>query len=208
MPLKLPVTLFLLFLSLASVAQIGTRLPSEKKVVKDPVTGVELLFLTSTPAGDSKIYPTHPQWTSDGKWLVFRSNRIKGEALAVNETTGDMVQVTDGGYIGMLTLSRKEMRLYFMQKNEESNDLLVKSVDLAKVFADSEKGDDFSRSLYLINRQTREMRLITTGHKPSAQDHPHPTFHPDGDRFQIQSAMLSEDGKSMNICIVKIPENW
>jgi oligogalacturonide lyase len=53
-----------LFSSSAS-GQIGTRFPSEKKIVKDPVTGTELTFLTSKPAGDSKIYQTHPQWTSD-----------------------------------------------------------------------------------------------------------------------------------------------
>ena len=70
--------------------QIGTRFPSERKVVKDPVTGVDLVFLTSTPAGDSKIYPTHNQWTSDGEWLIFRSDRVKGEAMAVNEKTGDI----------------------------------------------------------------------------------------------------------------------
>jgi oligogalacturonide lyase len=31
-------------------AQIGQRFPSEKKVVTDPVTGVKLTFLTSTPS--------------------------------------------------------------------------------------------------------------------------------------------------------------
>jgi oligogalacturonide lyase len=62
-----------LILSCSAQAQIGKRFPSERKVVKDPVTGVMLTFLTSKPHGDSKIYPTHPQWTSDGKWLVFRS---------------------------------------------------------------------------------------------------------------------------------------
>jgi len=66
-------------------AQIGHRFPSERKVVKDPVTGTKLTFLTSTPAGDSKIYQTHNQWTSDSKWLIFRSDRVKGEAMAVNE---------------------------------------------------------------------------------------------------------------------------
>jgi oligogalacturonide lyase len=69
-------------------------------------------------------------------------------------------------------------------------------------------GDDFSRSLYLIDRRTNEMMLLTTGHKASAADHPHPTFHPDGTRFEIQSAMLSEDNRSMNICIVPVPEAW
>ncbi len=94
-------------------AQIGTRFPSEKKIVIDPVTGIPLSFLTSQPKGDSKIYQTHHQWTSDGKWLVFRSNRVRGQAMAVNEETGDIVQVTENGYSGMLCLADHSMNLYF-----------------------------------------------------------------------------------------------
>ena len=60
-------TVLILF-STAISAQIGTRFPSERKVVTDPVTGTQLTFLTSMPAGDSKIYQTHNQWTSDGQW--------------------------------------------------------------------------------------------------------------------------------------------
>lgn len=41
-------------------SQIGTRFPSERKVVKDPVTGTMLTFLTSKANGDAKIYQTHP----------------------------------------------------------------------------------------------------------------------------------------------------
>jgi oligogalacturonide lyase len=69
-------------------------------------------------------------------------------------------------------------------------------------------GDDFSRSLYLIDRRNHEMMLLTTGHKTTAADHPHPTFSPDGTRIEIQSAMLSPDGRTMNICIVPVPEAW
>ena len=87
-----------LLLSGATEAQIGKRFPSEKKIVKDPVTGTLLTFLTSEPVGDSKIYQTHNQWTSDGKWVIFRSGRVRGEAMAVNEETGEQVQVTEGGY--------------------------------------------------------------------------------------------------------------
>ncbi|MPQ55958.1 hypothetical protein [Duganella sp. FT27W] len=428
--------------STAAQAQIGTRFPSERKVVKDPVTGTMLTFLTSTPRGDSKIYPTHPQWTSDGKWLVFRSNRVKGEAMAVNEATGALVQVTEGGYMGMLNLAQKSMKLYFMRADGDSKRVQIVEVDLAKLFADSaagklkkadayqricgttdaeleaggdmaldadeewayfrtgptwsgqhlaagtkiepafgprkmgagpngiarlnvrtgevkhvvsvpfqighiqanlynpgeivfcwetggkspqrtwtvkadgtglrplypeasyewvtheaviskdevamaimghrpipgaegpsgvaapatgvyganpgqddgwgatgtrEKptglaivnlrtremtiagqtpsgsglwhvhgssdgkwavGDDFSRSVYLIDRKTREMIMLTTGHKTTAADHPHPTFNKEGTKIQIQSAMLSEDNRSMNIVVVPVPQAW
>src|SRR4249919_3564718 len=105
----------IIFIFHAADAQIGKRFPSEKKIVKDPVTGTMLTFLTSTPAGDSKIYQTHNQWTSDGQWVIFRSNRVRGEAMAVNEKTGDIVQVTEGGYTGMLSVARVAMKLYFMR---------------------------------------------------------------------------------------------
>jgi oligogalacturonide lyase len=97
-------------------AQIGRRFPSEKKVVPDPVTGIPLTFLTSTPARDSKIYQTHPQWTSDGKWVIFRSNRVPGQAMAVNEDNGTIVQVTEGGFMGMLCVARLSMKLYVMRE--------------------------------------------------------------------------------------------
>jgi oligogalacturonide lyase len=429
-----------LTLSTAAHAQIGKRFPSERKVVKDPVTGTMLTFLTSQPRGDSKIYPTHPQWTSDGQWLVFRSNRVRGEAMAVNEQSGDLVQVSEGGYVGMLNLARKSMKLYFMRKDSAPGKLQIVEVDLARVLADSKAGamksadtyqrvagitpadldaggdmaldageewayfrvgkaetarhlkpgtkiednfgprnmgagpngiarmnlktgeirhvvsvpfqighiqanlwqpgeivfcwetggkspqrtwtvqadgtglrplypeapyewvtheavigkdevamaimghrpvpdggggvdapatgvgganpgqdagwgntgtrekptglaivnlrtremtiagqtpsgsglwhvhgssdgrfavgDDFSRSLYLIDRRTREMIMLTTGHKTTAADHIHPTFNADGTKIEIQSAMLSEDGRSMNIAIVPVPEDW
>jgi oligogalacturonide lyase len=95
--------------------QVGRRFPSEKKIVTDSVTGTPLTFLTSTPAGDSKIYQTHQQWTADGKWLIFRSQRAPGQAMAVNEETGVIVQVTEKGYLGMLCNARQSMRLYVMR---------------------------------------------------------------------------------------------
>ncbi|MDB5917681.1 MAG: hypothetical protein JWR40_1915 [Massilia sp.] len=52
-------------------------------------------------------------------------------------------------------------------------------------------GDDFQRNVWLIDRRTHEMMLLTTGHKTTAGDHPHPTFSADGTRIEIQSAMKS-----------------
>ncbi|MEO6276528.1 hypothetical protein [Roseateles sp.] len=435
----------LLSLALGSAwAQIGQRFPSEKRVVPDPITGTPLTFLTTQPRGDSKIYPSHPQWTADGQWLVFRSNRVKGEAIAVNEATGDLVQVTEGGYDGMLNLAQSGgNKLFFLRKDPAGAPKVMQAieVDLDRVFADSKAGamkpastyqrvigtlpaeleavgdnaldadgqwfyfrvtgkafagarlpagtkieapfgprgmgagphaigkinvktgeikhvvsvpfqighiqsnswnpgelvfswetggkspqrtwtvrgdgtgmrplypeapyewvthetfigkdevamaimghrpipgvvdpsrpagtaveganpgqddawgntgtrekptglaivnlrtremtiagqtpsgsglwhvhgsadgrfatgDDFGRSLYLIDRKTREMIVLTTGHKATARDHIHPTFSPDGKKIEIQSAMLSADGREMNICIVPVPQAW
>ncbi len=449
MTFKSPLFLALAVCSLltsSAFAQIGTRFPSERKVVIDPVTGIELTFLTSKAEGDSKIYQTHNQWTSDGEWLIFRSKRVPGEAMAVHEKTGEMVQVTEGGYTGMLNIARKSMKLYFMRKSAaglENGALQIVEVDLAKLFADSKAGhlkpanayqricgttpvdlgaggdmaldanedlvyfragrteaakhlakgakinenfgprnmgagpgglasmnlntgaikyiisvpfqighiqanpwmpgeiifcwetggkspqrtwtvmadgtglrplypeapyewvtheaviskdevalaimghrkigdkdlagaenpsdtnvndianpgqasgwgssgtrekptglgivnlrtremmivgqtpsgsgfwhvsgspdgrwavgDDFSRSIYLIDRHSHEMIMLSTGHKQTAADHPHPTFSPDGTKIQIQSAMLADNGRSMNICIIPVPKAW
>ena len=96
--------------------QMGRRWPSEKKVISDPVTGIPLTFLTTDPAGDSKIYQTHQQWTADGQWLIFRGNRGTGpQAFAVNEETGDIIQVTENGYMGMLCAAHKSMKLFIMR---------------------------------------------------------------------------------------------
>src|SRR5688572_6844656 len=136
-------------------AQIGKRFPSERKEITDPITGTKLIFLTSTQSGDSKIYQTHNQWTSDGQWLIFRSNRVRGEAMAVNEKTGDIVQVTEGGYTGMLNIARKSMKLYFMRnaktdtipttpgdtaRRRVQSPVQIIEVDLEKLFSDSKAG--------------------------------------------------------------------
>jgi oligogalacturonide lyase len=439
--------LILLLASLLMNAQIGKRFPAEKKIVKDPVTGTMLTFLTSQPFGDSKIYQTHTQWSADGQWVIFRSGRARNEAIAANEKTGDIVQVTEGGYTGMLCLARKAMKMYFMRfapttpstdtsRRRFSGPLEVVVVDLDKVFNDSKTGkmqpasyyqhvcgkipaelgaggdmaldanedfvyfrvgkteaakhlspntkvesnfgprnmgagpaglmsmnvrtgelkyivsvpfqighvqtnpwvpgeivfcwetggkspqrtwtvmadgiglrglypeseyewvtheavitkdevaiaimghrriggvdstgtdvgganpgqdiawgpsgtrekptglgivnlrtremriiaqtpsgsglwhvngsadgrwavgDDFTRNIYLIDRHTGEMLLLSAGHKATAADHPHPTFNADGTKIEIQSAMLSADNRSMNICIIPVPESW
>jgi oligogalacturonide lyase len=101
----------------AALAQMGRTWPSEKKIVPDPVTGLPLTFLTSTDGGysQSKIYQTHRQWTADGKWLIFRGVRETGpQALAVNEETGQIVQVTETGFQGMLCAGNKTMKLYVL----------------------------------------------------------------------------------------------
>jgi oligogalacturonide lyase len=106
-----------LFAASAAFAQMGRTWPSEKKIVPDPVTGLPLTFLTSADGGysQSKIYQTHRQWTSDGKWLIFRGVRETGpQAFAVNEETGQIVQVTENGFSGMLCAGNKTMKLYVM----------------------------------------------------------------------------------------------
>ena len=50
--------------------------------------------------------------------------------------------------------------------------------------------------------------LADLGRKTRASDHIHPTFNADSSKIEIQTAMLSEDGRSLNICIVPVPTSW
>ncbi len=139
----------LVLLGSSLYGQIGRRFPSERKVLRDPVTGAKLIFLTSKPRGDFKIYQTHPQWTSDEAWIIFRSNRVRGEAMAVNEETGEMVQVTEGGFAGRLNVAPKSMNLYFMRRvgektpgpDDGKSSFQVIELDLACLFEDSKAGN-------------------------------------------------------------------
>lgn len=135
-------------LCLSAQAQIGQSFPSERRIVADPETGVPLVFLTTAPRGDSKIYPSHPQWTADGRWIVFRSDRAGREAVAVHEETGQMLQVTEGGYSGMLNLDTQAMKLVFLREppgapsvaRGAARVMQAVEVDLERLFADHATG--------------------------------------------------------------------
>ncbi len=156
-----------LALPLLANAQVGRRYPSEKKIVPDPVTGVAMSVLTAGNSSDAKIYQTHPQWTADGKYIIFRSSgRAPGsQAYAVNEATGDIIQLTEGtgNNTGSLNIARKSMKLYFLREtgrggggetpttatSEPSNTVRqIIELDLARLFADSEAGNMKPASSY------------------------------------------------------------
>ena len=151
-------TLLLLSSTAISYGQLGRQFPSERKIVKDPRTGLDITFLTSKSGMyDHKTYQTHTQWTADGKWCIFDSkNRADGNAIAVNEDTGEMIQVTEGGYTGKILISRKEMKMFFLRnkmnpkarrkgsmQHYEAPQTVTKEIvesDLAAIFADSHAG--------------------------------------------------------------------
>ncbi len=103
----------------ADASNVGKRYPSEKNTYVDPVTGLTVTVLTTDPVGMSKPYQTHTTWTSDGQWIIGRSNRggNGSQVFLVNEKTGEIIQVTDGPSTGTgsLNLSRKTNTLYYMR---------------------------------------------------------------------------------------------
>ena len=74
--------------------------------------------------------------------------------------------------------------------------------------------DDFMYRLWIIDRHTGEMELLASmGTRPMSErgksaDHIHPTFSADGTKIEIQSAMLSDNERSLNICVVPLPKAW
>lgn len=105
----------------AAESQAGACHPSERSVYRDTVTGRDLIRLTTSPAEDVKIYQTHPSWTSDGRWIVFHSDRTGTPQLfAVHEEQGTIVQLTDepGVNVGQVCLSRREPALLTVIGNQ------------------------------------------------------------------------------------------
>ena len=108
------------FFSSVRAQDVGRRYPSEMKTITDSQTGVTITALTTAPANDSKIYQTHPQWTADGKYIVFSSDRGKDgkwHAFAVSTETGDITQLTDGEDRS-ISLARKRNLAYHFRGNE------------------------------------------------------------------------------------------
>lgn len=103
----------------AFASNVGKHFPSEKTSFVDPVTHRKVTVFTTDESGSAKPYQTHTTWTSDGQWIIFRSNRGGNgpQAFLVNEQSGDIIQLTDGPApgTGSLNLSRKEMKLYFIR---------------------------------------------------------------------------------------------
>jgi oligogalacturonide lyase len=146
----------------SSISDVGKRFPAEQFVFIDVDTGVPITALTNSPANNAAIYPTHPQWTMDGKYIIFRSNRSGGvmQAFAVHEVTGEIVQLTDGpGTGGSLNVARKSNSLYFFRRTEQGPKLIELNLD--PLLADSQAGtmqdpDAYERVIMTMPASLRE----------------------------------------------------
>ncbi len=135
----------------AQTSNVGRRYPSEKQVLVDRITGIPITALTAAPVQDLTLYQTHPQWTSDGKYIIFRSNRTGNSKLrfglsqvfAVDEVAGDIIQLTDGpGTItgtGALFVARKSMHFYYFRGNPGEPHQFIE-LNLDSLLSDSKAG--------------------------------------------------------------------
>lgn len=105
----------------AAASDVGRRFPPERQVVADRATGTILTALTTAAARDGKLYQTHPQWTTDGIHVLFfsygRSSDGQPQIFAVNEITGEIIQLTDGPGVYVtdvnVNLARESNKLYY-----------------------------------------------------------------------------------------------
>ncbi len=128
----------------------GQRFPSESLTITDPVTGVKFIALTTSRHSSVKIYQDHPNWTADGKYIVFTSNRntsaggnvtfanpqARGtrQYYAISMDNHEIVQVTTGSGVGDLLLSHKRNVAYRFRGPQ------IIELNLGTLLADSEKG--------------------------------------------------------------------
>ena len=143
--------------SCMAFAQFGTYTASEMQSYIDKETGVEITVLTDTARNDRFLYQTDPMWTSDGKYLLFRSSSRGNDKemerrlpdgkvrkfrptqiYFIEMETGKIIQATEGPDLGNAFLANKDNRM-FMNRNENGNwNMYV--LDLDRFFHDVHMG--------------------------------------------------------------------
>lgn len=134
-------------------AQFGKCTPSERTSYVDARTGHTITVLTDTLQNDRFLYQTDPMWTSDGKYLIFRSSTRAGDKeleemtpegkkrrwtptqmFFIEVATGKIIQATEGSDMGGIYLANKSNRMFISRKQEGKWNLYVMNLD--KFFAD------------------------------------------------------------------------
>lgn len=157
--------LLLLGVGQTALAQLGKCTPSEMQTYKDAATGVNITVLTDTTKNDRFLYQTDPMWTSDSKYVLFRSSsrandkpverkQKDGETRTSTPTqiffiemaSGKIIQATDGVDLGDAYLANKTNRMFISRTEKGKWNMYV--MDLNKFFTDVEKGKVGKRSTY------------------------------------------------------------
>lgn len=100
-----------LFVSAGSASETSYPLeilPAEHRRMTDPVTGADLLFLTTAPENDSNLYFHERSWLADESVILFTSSRRKGGLMGYVTATGELLRFnTPQGGLGGATAAVK-----------------------------------------------------------------------------------------------------
>lgn len=120
--------------SLQSTYYAARKFPSEMMAYNDTKTGQEITMLTTSSAKDDKIYQTHPNWTADGRHIVFMSDRSgTSQYFAISVKTGTIVQLTDDQQPGNACLGKTRNQIYYLSDNK------IWNVDIDSILQCSER---------------------------------------------------------------------
>lgn len=98
---------------------VGRQFPPERTVDVDPITGMEIAMLTTSPAKDDKIYQTHPSWTADLQHIVFMSDRTgSNQYFAIAAETGIITQLTNDRGPSNACLSHTKNQMFYVSGRE------------------------------------------------------------------------------------------
>lgn len=116
-------------LPVAVSGQVGKRFPPEITSFIDSVTGSRILALTSREdVKDNKVYQTHASWTSDGRYILFSSDRAGDRQLfAYAEENGEIIQLTDERELKAGCLARKSNN-YYLVRNQQVVELELNQI--------------------------------------------------------------------------------
>ncbi|GGZ12893.1 hypothetical protein GCM10007049_00770 [Echinicola pacifica] len=121
----------------------GQHFPSEHFTFEDEVTGKTVIALTSSRHNNSKIYQTHPQWTPDGRSIVFRSDRSgKGLAYALSMEDYSITQISSGDDGSDFHLGWNKNLAYHIR-----NDSLI-ILDLGRLLEETHAGKQVTKADY------------------------------------------------------------
>jgi len=94
-------------------------LPPEHKQMTDPKTGVELLFLTTSPEKDMNLYFHEYSWLADESMILFTSSRKDGGLMGYVTATGELIRFnTPKGGLSGATAAAKGNAVFAMRGRE------------------------------------------------------------------------------------------
>ncbi len=90
--------------------------PPEHQRVKDPVTGADLLFITTHPTRDLNLYFHERSFLADESMVLFTSERERGGLMGYLFATGELVRIhTPDGGVGGATAAKSRNSVFVLR---------------------------------------------------------------------------------------------